>query len=116
MFNANSCPLAETKIIVRYYGILHDIAGKRSEVFTVDGTKNALELVKLISSAHGEKFLNFVFDANKRIRNGLAFAVDGDSVQRSTLSRIKCKDISEFVILPPISGGGPRRMLSNRDC
>ncbi len=79
--------------------------GKRSEVVSIDDSKNALDLLKHVSSLHGQRFLDFVFDSNKKIKNGLAFAIDGNSIQKSALSKIELTDISEFVILPPISGG-----------
>ena len=97
--------MPETGIVIRYYGMLHDIVGKRSEVLNIDDSETALALVKIISTRHGKKFQEFVFDQNGRIRSGLAFAVNGVSIPRSMLSKTKCKDISEFVILPPISGG-----------
>jgi molybdopterin converting factor small subunit len=93
------------KILVRYYGMLHDIAGKRSESIIADDTASALELVRAISSKNGKKFQDFVFDSEGRLAEGLAFAIDGSSIQKSQLAKTKCKDISEFVILPPISGG-----------
>ncbi len=85
--------------------MLHDIVGKRSEIMNIDGSGSALDLVRAISSEHGKEFRDFVFDSKGRIRSGLAFAVNGSSVQKSALSKTKCRDISEFVILPPISGG-----------
>jgi molybdopterin converting factor small subunit len=85
--------------------MLHEIVGKRSEVLKIDDSASAINLVEVISSRHGKKFQDFVFDQNGRIRSGLAFAVNGISIERSMLSKTKCRDISEFVILPPISGG-----------
>jgi len=93
------------KIVVRYYGMLHDIVGRRSEVLTIDGSKSASDLVAEISARHGKSVQDFIFETNGKIRAGLAFAVNGSSIPRSLLSKTTCKEISEFVILPPISGG-----------
>jgi len=97
--------LPVTKVGVRYFGILHDLVGKRSETLTVGESDTILDLVKLISSKHGKKFEEFVFDSKGKIRPGLAFAINGSSVERSSLGKTECKDVKEFVILPPISGG-----------
>ena len=100
--------LSSTNITIRYFGMLHDIVGKRSESLSIDSSKNAMDLLQKLSDKNGKRFREFVFDSGGKIRSGLAFAIDGVSVQRSSLSKIKCKDISEFVILPPISGGMKR--------
>ncbi len=86
--------------------MLHDIAGKRSEVLSIDSSKSTMDLIRTIASRNGKRFQDFVFDADGKIRSGLAFAVNGVSIQKAELNKIKCSDISEFVILPPISGGG----------
>ncbi len=85
--------------------MLHDIAGKRSEVLTIDSSKSAVDLVRAIVSKNGKRFEDFVFDRNGKLRSGLAFAANGISLERSELRKTKCGEISEFVILPPISGG-----------
>jgi molybdopterin converting factor small subunit len=85
--------------------MLHDIAGKRSEVFSIDSSMSAMDLLRAIVSRNGKRFQDFVFDSHGKIRSGLVFAVNGISIQKSALSKTKCSEISEFVILPPISGG-----------
>jgi len=97
--------LQKVSITVRYFGILHDIVGKRSETEKVEEDDTVMNLIKIISSRHGKRFQDFVFDGRGKIRPGLAFAVNGISIEKSKLSKILCKDVSEFVILPPISGG-----------
>ena len=92
-------------ITVRYFGMLREIVGKRSEIVTIEDSSSGAGLLDSITNRHGKKFRDFVFDSDGKIRQGLAFAVNGSSVQKSTLSRMRCKNISEFVILPPISGG-----------
>lgn len=93
------------QISVRYYGILRELVGKREENLSVEDTSSVVDLIKVLSSRHGRKFNDFVFDQKGRIRNGLAFAINGNSVSKSKLSSTRCKMVSEFVILPPISGG-----------
>jgi MoaD family protein len=96
--------LTVTRVNIKYFGMLHDIVGKRSEVLSVESSNTAMDLVEILSKRHGARFRDFVFESND-IRPGLAFAINGSSVDRAVLSKTKCKEISEFVILPPISGG-----------
>lgn len=90
---------------VKFFGMLKEIVGSREETVKVDDSVNAIEIVRALSSKHGKRFGDFVFERNGRLRDGFAYAVNGESVSESALSSIKCNEIQEFVILPPISGG-----------
>ena len=85
--------------------MLHDLAGKRSEVLSVDPASSAMDLIQRIVLKNGKRFQDFIYDDSGQLRSGLAFAVNGVSVEKAALKRAKCRDIAEFVILPPISGG-----------
>jgi len=93
------------QITLRYFGILREIVGKRIEIISIEDSSTGVDLLNSVSDTHGKKFKDFVFESDGKIRQGLTFAVNGSSIQKSTLSRTRCKNISEFVILPPISGG-----------
>ncbi len=93
------------EVTVRYYGIVRELAGKRVEKVRIEGDSTLEDLVQNLSANHGTKFKNFVYGADEKLNKSLAFAVDGDSIPSSRLKSLKCKDIEEFVILPPISGG-----------
>ncbi len=93
------------QVKVRFFGMLREIVGKREETMQIEDASTAIDLVKLISSKHGQKFSDFVFDKKGGLREGFAYAINGDAVEDSKLGSIKCRDVKEFVILPPISGG-----------
>jgi molybdopterin converting factor small subunit len=93
------------EVTILYFGILRDYAGRRSEKMTVEDHFTALDLVKEIAKRHGEKLRDFVLDSHANPRKSLAFAANGDSVSYSALRKLRCEAISEFAILPPISGG-----------
>ncbi len=95
--------MAEVKI--RFFGMLREMVGKREETVLMDDFSTAFELINLISTKHGKRFSEFVFDKKGNLREGFAYAVNGDTIAASKLSSIKCERIREFVILPPISGG-----------
>ena len=94
-----------TEISVLYFGPLRDLAGKRRETVKISGTSSLADLLEAIRKSHDQKFSNFIFEGGGKIRGSIAFAADGRSILRSDLKRIKCKNVNEFVILPPISGG-----------
>jgi MoaD family protein len=93
------------QIRVRYFGALRDIVGKREEHVSIADELNISGLVKKLSEIHGKRFAEFVFDPKGKLRQGFAYAINGDSVSETKLRRTKCKDVTEFAVLPPISGG-----------
>ena len=93
-----------TQISVLFYGPLHDIVGKRKEKVSVQESMTLMDLLEEMKSRYGEKFGRYVF-SNGKLSQSIAFAVDGVSISKSELIRTKCGEVSEFVILPPISGG-----------
>ena len=92
-------------IKIKYFGMLRDIVGSREESVKVDDKLNASEVVSLLAQKYGEKFSEFVLEKDGTLRVGFAYAINGSSVSASKLASTKCKDVHEFVILPPISGG-----------
>lgn len=90
---------------VKYFGMLREIVGSREERLKVDDQLSASEVIKLLAEKHGDQFSEFVLEKDGSLRNGFAYAINGSSVSESKLSSTKCKDVYEFVILPPISGG-----------
>jgi MoaD family protein len=97
--------LVMAHIRVRYFGSLREIVGKREERILIDDDSRVTDLVTMLSDIHGKKFSEFVFDSTGKLKDGFAYAINGDSVSGDRLRRTKCKEVSEFVILPPISGG-----------
>lgn len=93
------------QVRIRFFGMLKEMVGKREEVVQIDDTSNVTDLIRLLSSKHNKRFADFVFDQKGNLREGFAFAVNGDSLSESKLDSTRCKDVKEFVILPPISGG-----------
>jgi molybdopterin converting factor small subunit len=95
------------EVSVLYFGLLRELVSgkKRHERVRIDDSATVLELIQKIADSQGQKFKNYVFDDQGKVRAGLAFAVDGDSVESASLKKMKCSEIKEFVILPPISGG-----------
>lgn len=94
-----------TEITVRYFGPLREIAKKKSEKIKISESATLIELLSLIERANGQKLRNFVHGPNNKVREGIMFAIDGDSIETTELATIKCGRVKEFVIIPPISGG-----------
>ncbi len=93
------------KVKIRFFGMLREMVGTREESIQIDDSSSVEDLVKLLSSKHGQRFTDFVFDKKGKLRDGFAYAVNGDSVNESKLFSIKCGGVTEFAILPPVSGG-----------
>jgi molybdopterin converting factor small subunit len=84
---------------------MHEIAGKRSESVDVDDNASVTELIRKLAELHGPKLNDYVFETNRKLKDGFAYAINGDSISQGDLSKFRCKDVTEFAILPPISGG-----------
>jgi molybdopterin converting factor small subunit len=93
------------QIRVRYFGGLREIVGKKEEHVLMEDGSVMIDLVKKLSEINGKKFSEFIFDSEGKLKDGFAYAINGDSVSEARLRRTKCKEVSVFVILPPISGG-----------
>lgn len=91
--------------MVRYFGVLQELAGKRMEKVNVKDDSTLATLVQSLARRHGAKFKAFLYSPDGKLNNSVAFAADGDSIPLSRLKSLKCKNAKEFVILPPISGG-----------
>ena len=94
-----------TEVSVRYFGILHELSGKRGEKVKIDDDSSLAVLVSRLSARHGAKFKAFLYGPDGKLSSSLAFAADGDSIPGSKLRSVKCRNVKEFAILPPISGG-----------
>ncbi len=93
------------EVTIRYFGVLREITGKRAEQVRIEDDSTLLELIQNLAKRHGPKFKNFVYAENEHLNKSLAFAANGDAMPVSRLKVLKCGEIEEFVILPPISGG-----------
>ncbi|MHB8567830.1 MAG: MoaD/ThiS family protein [Nitrososphaerales archaeon] len=94
-------------ITLLYFGILREltVGKKRQEKIMIEDSSSIEDLMKKLAEMHGQKFRDYVFDSKGKSRSGIAFAINGDSIDASALKMIRCKGVKEFVILPPISGG-----------
>ncbi len=90
---------------IRYFGSLREIVGKRSEKVKIEDSATLEDLLEKLSVIHGPVFRNLVYTSSGKIRESLAFAVDGDAIPSTKLTKTSCREAKEFVILPPISGG-----------
>lgn len=90
---------------IKYFGLLREFVGSREENLEVDDKFDAHEIVRLLAEKHKGRFSNFVFEKDGKLRSGFAYAVNGSTVSETKLSFIRCSEVREFVILPPISGG-----------
>lgn len=90
---------------IKYFGLLREIVGSREENLKVDDKLSASEIIKILAQKHKGRFSDFVFEKDGKLQSGFAYAVNGSTVSESKLSSIKCSEVQEFVILPPISGG-----------
>lgn len=94
------------KITVKFFTTLREITGKREEeIITSDSILTVWQLLRCISEKYGQKFMDYVYDENGKVRSYLQFLINGRSITTLHGFETKLKDGDKFAIIPPVGGG-----------
>ncbi len=94
------------KITVKFFTTLREITGKREEeIVTSDTILTVWQLLRGISEKYGQKFMDYVYDENGKVRGYLQFLINGRSITTLHGFETKLKDGDKFAIIPPVGGG-----------
>jgi molybdopterin converting factor small subunit len=85
--------------------MLREASGKTAEKISLNDSDSARDLISKVVELNNNRFRELILDSKGKIRNSFVFAVNGDTIPYSRLRSLRSRDISEFAILPPISGG-----------
>ncbi len=91
---------------IKFFASLREITGKKEEELDVPLQTTLVDLLELLSSRHGKKFYNYVYDERTgKPKDHLSYLINGRS--SSTLKGLKTKLIEgcSIAILPPVGGG-----------
>ena len=93
------------EVEVRYYAMLRDAAGRRSEELDLPEGSSFGDLMDVVVEKYGAVFRRYVFDDGGRERDYLSFMVNGVSVHSREGFDTPLADGDVVAILPPVGGG-----------
>ncbi len=93
------------RITVKFFTTLREITGKREEEVEAFKPITVKELLSRLSEKYGKKFVDYVYDENRKARNYLQFLINGRSATTLQGFETKLKDGDKIAIIPPVGGG-----------
>ena len=97
--------MAPVEVEVRYYAMLREAAGRRSEELELPEGSSFGDLIEVVVEKYGAVFHRYVFDDEGRERDYLGFMVNGVSVHSREGFDTPLADGDVVAILPPVGGG-----------
>ena len=91
------------KIKTEYTAQLKAITGVSLEYFDINENCSLLQLIKVISDKHGERFKQFVLDDNGSIIPSIMIIINNEQVYADDSINLKKNDTVSF--LSPMAGG-----------
>ncbi len=93
------------EVEVKYYAMIRDKAGRKTEKVTLPSKSSVKDLVEILIERYGFEFENYVYNKEKQIRDYLSFMLNGINVNSLDGFNTVLKDGDTFSMLPPIGGG-----------
>ena len=96
------------EVKVRFFTSLREIANKREETLTFQGSERVTvdAALKKLSEKYGTPFTEYVYDGKTGQPKGfLQFLVNGNSTSTLNGLETELKDGDMLAILPPVGGG-----------
>lgn len=93
------------EVEVRYYALLRELAGKRSEKVILPEGSSVRDLIELLVKRYGEGFERYIYDGEKRLRGYLSYMVNGVNINSLDGLETRLRDGDILSLLPPVGGG-----------
>ena len=93
------------EIEVKYYAMIRDKAGKKTEKVTLPSKSSVKDLVEILIECYGDEFENYIYNNEKQIRDYLSFMLNGVNVNSLSGFETLLSDGDVVSLLPPIGGG-----------
>lgn len=93
------------KVKTKYFAFLRERLGISEETLEVPDKITVKDFVKMLTTLKGDVLASYVLKEGNDLREGIAIAYNGETLEFSKLNEVVLKDGDTIVILPPISGG-----------
>jgi len=93
------------EVELRYYAMVRDAAGKRSETLSLPGGATVMDLVNHLIGLYGDRFRGYVFDDEGMLIDYLMFSVNEVDVRSLEGFDTVLRDGDRVLVMPPIGGG-----------
>lgn len=93
------------RLEVKYYAMLRDSTGKKSERILLPDDASFQDLLERIMENYGEEFRRHIFDEQGEYRSFLTYLINGISIHNLNGFETLLKDGDKVAILPPVGGG-----------
>jgi len=93
------------EVELRYYAMVRDSSGKRSETLSLPGGATVMDLVNHLIGLYGDRFRGYVFDDEGMLIDYLMFSVNDVDVRSLDGFDTVLRDGDRVLVMPPIGGG-----------
>ena len=93
------------EVEVRYYTVLREITGKRSEVVEVRENSTVSSLIQLLIRKYGEGFSSHIYDTSQGLRDNVSCMLNGVNINKRKGVETLLHDNDVLSFLPPVGGG-----------
>ena len=91
-------------VVVRYYNIIRDVAGRQEESLSLTDGATTLDLLAFVSRAHGDKIQRFLLAKEGGKSPYLSLFVNGKRVEGAAVQQVLAEG-DVIMLLPAIAGG-----------
>jgi len=93
------------EVELRYYAMVRDAAGKRSETLALSNGATVMDLINHLIDLYGDRFRGYVYDGEGRLIDYLMFSVNEVDIRSLDGFDTVLRDGDRVLVMPPIGGG-----------
>jgi molybdopterin synthase sulfur carrier subunit len=90
---------------LRYYAMVRDAAGKRSETLSLPEGATVMDLINHLVGLYGDRFRGYVFDGEGMLIDYLMFSVNEVDIRSLDGFDTVLRGGDRVLVMPPIGGG-----------
>ncbi|RJS90303.1 MoaD/ThiS family protein [Candidatus Bathyarchaeota archaeon] len=92
-------------VTVKFFALLREIVGAWRVKLPLPEGATVGEALKALAQQYGQRFRDYVYDEEGRVRGHLIFLINGESIKALRGFETVLREGDTLVILPPVGGG-----------